>query len=177
MSKLKGAGILGAIVLAGVILLTTFSVREAIGDFLVLSDPRIEQACSTTGLNSEVCLIVAGWLQRVGSYVIAGEAVPPAQLQKAVKLFQQPIRQCKTPCAGFGACDKCVLVVTELELQLAANGTAANIEDALDTACEGLDPTLTQQCLDQVANVPLLIDFILTFEPPVTACQTLGYCQ
>ncbi len=192
MTKLKGAGILGAMVIAGVTLLTSFPASSA-SSFLSLRTWRLEKACLSATTNPDLCKIVARLADRLGR----PEAATEADLAYAVRKMRGPVQRyqikgccdcadtltcdpntCLEQCADVdgGRCAKCVSAVSTIEARLATNGTAALLADTIGTACDGrfADPAATQSCKDQINGaVPVAIDKLLANLPPLTLCQGL----
>jgi len=195
MTKLKGAAILGAITVAGVMLVSSFPASSATSGLLV-SAHRLEKACETTGDVAPVCKFVAGFVVRVAALGLnPGDPIPSDVTEKALRKLRSPIKRllksgcCDGPCvlppdecppscvdacgSGFDRCDNCVKAVSEIEIYLATNGTANFLKDTLESACIGRfpDQATTDECIGQFAGVPTLIDNFLTNFPPLTACQ------
>jgi len=75
-------------------------------------------------------------------------------------------------------CALCEFIMSEVEDVLAANATQAEIEAALDNACNILPKTLTAMCVafvNQYADA--IIQLLLNKEPPSTICTQLGLCS
>jgi len=77
------------------------------------------------------------------------------------------------------ACDACVQFVTEIEIELATNGTAIAIQEAMAAVCENgrlTNPADVDRCRAAAANSPTTIDNFLTDFPPLITCQQLKIC-
>jgi hypothetical protein len=77
------------------------------------------------------------------------------------------------------SCDECVQAVSDLEADLATNGTARDITDALENGCDERffrHFAKARQCRSSVSPIPVLIDFVLANLPPVTVCRELKFC-
>ena len=77
-------------------------------------------------------------------------------------------------------CDECISAIQVFEEDLSTNGTAENIIDTLDTACvnrfQSQNSTVEQDCESEIAVVPPLISSTLSNEPPLPACELMGFC-
>jgi hypothetical protein len=78
-------------------------------------------------------------------------------------------------------CDECIQFVSDIEANLAANGTASDLEQALVLGCDRRfsDPAEAAQCRQTVVGktgLPTLIDSLLAKFPPETACLVLNAC-
>jgi hypothetical protein len=217
MTKLKGAAILGAMMFAGVTLLTSFPASGG-SSFLPISLHRLQNACrAVEGVDDGLCRITAGLVEKLGGLGF-DPATPPDQVERAIRklrpFVQRSLRQtccdapcirecsgdstrncftddqcavgqtcvacppqpCQTLCDEFkgNRCAGCIQILTNFEAWLAANGSARNVSDVMATACVGRfdDPTLTQQCEDEIGQIlGVVIDRVLANLPPVPTCQ------
>src|SRR5262245_43290947 len=177
MDERKGRRILGALVVAALTLYT--SLPASGGSTLLISNMlgQLRQACRSAGDLTHACLATVGFFQ----VTFHLDILDPDNGDLAVQRMSQAL----APFAevdlapGEDSCDACVQAVTEIEIQLATNGTAAEIISTLDDACDRRfpkDAARAAQCASEIGNVPSLIDFFLTNAPPVTACQEIGIC-
>jgi len=188
MTKLKGAAILGAITVAGVMLVSSFPASSATSGLLI-SVRRLKNACGTTGdvnpVFAPVCNFVAALTARLVDLGLnPGDPIPSDVAEKALRTLRSPIKRILKGgcCRGLDRCDRCVQAVTEIETFLATNGTALAFQDTFVSACDSTfpdQPTRDECALQVAANVPSLIDNFLTDFPPLTACQNaaLRACQ
>jgi hypothetical protein len=156
MRKLKGVGVLGGLILAGFLLLANF---PAAGE-------SIQKICNQGLVNvseRNACQFVISVLLDVGDL---NQTVLDA-LQDVLKLGS------KTSCLD------CIAKVQDLEATLGANGTAEDIINAVDLACERFDHSLSLLCANETAiqAIPQLIDNILGNFAPVATCIDLGFCE
>jgi hypothetical protein len=159
MSKARAAGILGALVLCGLLVLSSLAVAGGDPFFAMVKDA-FQRACSEQATDPEACLFVVRALPIL------------AQLLDAFKetLGLQ---------AGM-TCDECVQVVQDFEIILAANGTVQDIADALAVGCgeRFRDPARADECRQRVdaLTISAPIDVFLGNFPPLTACRALKFC-
>jgi len=175
MKKLKAIGILGALALTGLTLLTT-APASGNGSFLITSMvSRLRRFCPPGELRPG-CRYLANLIVPAAPFLdelAAGDTIPPEQLEPFLRVAvarMGPLVAPERTCIG------CEETVKDLEELLANNGTARNIIDMMDDACAARfrkDADLTQQCANEVRFViPQLIDVILANVPPSTACST-----
>jgi hypothetical protein len=175
MSKTKALGILAAMLLCGVILLSTLAVAAGDPYFSVLQGPFLRGCAEQAGLRSgeqakafmEACRFVVHALRGLTPFNITAEEFQDALVDEILS---------RTP----GNCDKCIQVIGDLEAALATNQTAQNIDDALVAGCERRfsDPAEADQCRQIVGDLltPQTIDFVLANFPPLTACRAANSC-
>jgi hypothetical protein len=175
MTKLKGAAILGAMVLVGATLLSSLPASSA-SSFLLVSGQRLAKACRDTGATEPVCKFVANAVDRLAG-VDLEQPVDDALVYKTLRKLRGPIRKAMKQgcCPGATRCEACLFAVSDVEAYLAQNGTAGSLSDTLSTACDGrfADPAITAECKGQIGKAtPLIIDWLLSNYPPRTACES-----
>ena len=175
MKKLKAAGLLGALALAAVTLLTSVPASGDNGFLIAGMVTKIKHFCAP-GEFREACRYVATVMAAATPFLPElqnSEDIPEAELAAflpaAANLMKKVVGPART-------CDDCVEAVQDLESFLATNGTAAAIADMMDDACPvrfRKDPALAQQCAGEInSTIPPLIDFLLANLPPQTACSS-----
>jgi hypothetical protein len=196
MTNLKGAAILGAITVAGALLLTSFPASSATS-VLLAGARRVERTCRTTGPVEPVCKFVAGLMDRWGA-VPLGDPLPENVAEAGLRKLRAPVKRmqksgccdgcalnpgapgcsdvCQTPCgSGYDRCDSCIAAVQSIEAYLATNGTMQSLADTMSTACADRfdDPATIDQCVTQVYELAFgQTDRFLVTYPPLTACRS-----
>jgi hypothetical protein len=175
MTKLKGAAILGSLVVAGAVLLGSMPASSATS-FLLVSGQRLAKTCRNTGATEPVCKFVANAVDRLAG-VDLQQPVDDTLAYKTLRKLRGPIKkQMKQGCCvGLSRCDACVQAVSNVESYLATNGSAQTLADTLETACDGRfsDPAVTAECKNQIdAALPSIIDWILANYPPDSTCKS-----
>jgi hypothetical protein len=213
MTKLKGAGILGAMILAALTLLTSFPASGK-SSFLLASAHRLTNACRASIDDERICRFVAGIVVILDDLDPA-DPVPPDLAERMLRKLRSPVRHfervgccdvictpscqlsgipcrsdgdcagevcvnscpqtCQNPCDDAAdKCDQCVTAVSAIEARLATNSVAQSLADTMDDACNPLvDPTLVQQCADQIGQlVPVRLDRLLADFPPLIVCRS-----
>jgi hypothetical protein len=188
MSKPRAAGILAALILGGLFLLSTLAVAAG--------DPLRGYFAKLEGAFRAGCREVASIdrdEQRIGEEAFLTTCLftvrllkpltPPLVFNANSDDFQEALLvafQKKVP--GLGrrvTCDECVQTVLNFEQDLLANNTATDILDALVAGCEERfsdDPAKADECRQFVAPVSDLIPFVVTNVPPGIVCQQLNFC-
>jgi hypothetical protein len=195
MSKTRAAGVLGALIFSGLLLLSTLAV--AAGDpfhsrYFAKLQLAFVGACLKAAARGDVTIpdnaspsveLVArlAFLQACSFVVTALKPLTPAELadldeaarEAALDAFRKTVLFRKNM-----TCDACVMAVADFEVLLATNSTPVDTLDALGMGCDKRFSNSTQadQCRDFIGPLPTLIDFILANLPPVTACQELDFC-
>jgi hypothetical protein len=175
MKRLKAIGILGALALTGLTLLTT-APASGNGSFLITSMvSRLKRFCAPGELRPG-CRYLANLIVPASPFLgelVAGDPIPPSQLEPFLRVAvarMGPVVAPERTCMG------CVEKVSDFESLLATNGTAQDLTDMMDDACAARfrkDAMLAQQCADELGQViPSLIDLILANAPPLPACST-----
>jgi hypothetical protein len=183
MSKARAAGVLGALILCGLLFLSSLAVAGRDPYFAKLQGA-FRRACSelaeSGGLRTNIdadafldaCLFVVEALKLL--------PIPPlnATLEETEEAFLEAVWK-KTPdLRGSSTCDECILAALDLEVNLAANNTIEDIRDALVVGCgeRFSDSAEAAQCGRFVAAVPRLVDFFFANFPPLIACRELNFC-
>jgi len=79
--------------------------------------------------------------------------------------------------AQSAPCMICQLLVSTIDGYLKQNQTQEQIIKKLDVACLALPPPINTACTSFVQQwVPKLIDYLLKFADPATACAKIGVC-
>lgn len=190
MTNWKGAAILGAMIIAGATLLTSFPASSATA-FLQIPLRHVDRACKSVPESESVCRFMARVLNKWD-----GVAPTPRFLEFANRQFRTPVNKllrpgccsdlcvgpdcvatpCTTPCREVPRCDRCIAGVAAIETYLATNGTAALLGDTMSQACVGRFDSQpeTDACIAQITGtLPAVIDSVLANLPPQTTCQVL----
>ncbi|MCW5890273.1 MAG: hypothetical protein KIT14_06945 [bacterium] len=175
MTKLKGAAILGCLVVAGATLLSSLPASSATS-FLLVSGQRLAKACRGTGATEPICKFVANAVDRLAG-VDFQQPVDETVVYKMLRKLRGPVKkQVKQGCCGgLNRCDACVHAVSNVEAYVATNGSVHMFSDTLQTACDGRfgDPVVTAECKGQIDDaIAPIIDWFLANYPPVIACQS-----
>jgi hypothetical protein len=188
MSTARAAGVLGALILCGLLLLSSLALASKDTFFATIQGALLwacsQQAAERSGDDAVVFLKACNYVVRAlrGVTSTSPEDVAQALFEGLGKNphFEVPCpegEECVTPTTR---CDRCVQAVQNLEIVLAANNTVEDIQDALQAACDKRfsDPAEASQCLQVVNDLPLpaAVDFMLGNFPPLVACQELKAC-
>jgi hypothetical protein len=176
MKKLKAAGLLAALALAAVTLLTSIPASGD-GGFLITSMvTRIKRFCAP-GEFREACRYLANVIVPATPILpyIQNPQGPPIPADKLAAFLPVAATRMAPVVSPERTCDGCVESVSDLEALLATNGTVQVIADMMDDACTARfrnDTASAQQCAGEIhSTLPGLIDLLLANLPPVTACS------
>jgi hypothetical protein len=177
MSKARAVGVLGALIVGGMVLLSSLAVAsDPVPGYFKKVDDAFRRSCRQNSDVAPVCLFLVRVLKPLTPPLFdAGSNTTEEELEDtAVAAFKT-----KTPGLRRGSdCDECIQAVTDLEVLLATNGTVLDVRDALEMACESrfADPAKATQCREFVAPLPQVIDFLVSNFPPESVCQALKRC-
>jgi hypothetical protein len=197
MSKARAAGVLGALILCGLLFLSNLVIAQKDNYFARLQGA-VTRGCLELALLPNVApddgstpSATVFFFDACTLFVHALKDVTPSLTpsNSTLEEFEDAflgemagfiVRWAARVDAQENACDECVQVVQDVEIFLAANGTAASLEDALLAGCEERfsNPTEADQCrqIVEAVGVPVLVDFILGNFPPLTLCRELNFC-
>ncbi len=180
MSKTRAAGVLGVLTLCGLLVLTSLAVAAGEPFFRQLQAAFrlgcVEKAPDTVqgdkSLFREVCFLLVDALDDQTLRALLNLTVPVDVVPDAlVDVLGDRLPK---------DCDKCVIAVGELESFLGANGTASDLQDALNVDCATRfkTPTDAARCEQIVGHLEIgvAISFLLTNFPPGILCQELDRC-
>lgn len=175
MNKLKAAGLIGALALAVVTLLTSIPASGDGGYLITGMVSRLKRFCAP-GEYREACRYVANLIVPATPFLPEIEnqqPIPPGELDTFLRVAVARMAPIVAP---ERTCDGCTQTVSDFESLLATNGTARIIADMMDDACDARyrnDTALAQQCAAEVGFVvPPLIDALLANLPPNTMCSS-----
>lgn len=175
MKNLKAIGVIGALALAALTLVTT-APASGNGSLLITGMvSRLKRFCAPGELRPG-CRYLANLIVPGSSLiedVIAGDDIPPAQLEQFLRIA---VARMGPVVAPERTCSGCLQKVKDFEDLLAANDTVADVVDMMDDACAARfrrDTALATQCAREVEDaVPALIYVIGKNLSPHAACST-----
>lgn len=175
MKKLKAAGLLGALALAAVTLVTSIPASGDDGFLITSMVSRIKRFCAP-GEFREACRYLANIIvpaTPILPEILNDDPIPADKLDAFLPVAATRMGPAVVP---ERTCGGCIDKVTDLESLLATNGAAESIADMMDDACTARfrkDTARAQQCTAEInSTLPRLIDLILANLPPPTACSS-----
>lgn len=175
MHKLKAAGLLGALALAVVTLLTSVPASGDGGYLITGMVSRLRRFCAP-GEYREACRYLANLIVPATPFLPELQNGDPIPQDKLDPFLRVAVARMGPIVAPERTCEGCIETVSDLEALLATNLTSKNIADMMDDACEARyrnDPALAQQCAGEVGfTVKGLIDALLANLPPETMCSS-----
>lgn len=174
MKKLRAAGLLGALALAVVTLLTSVPASGNGGYLITGMVSRLKRFCAP-GEYRDACRYLANLIVPATPLLDdlqSGQPVPPGEAEAFLRVA---VARMGPVAAPVRTCDACIEKVSDFEALLATNGTVQSIVDMMDDACASRfrnDATLAQQCAGEIgATISPLVDLLLANLPPETMCS------
>ena len=187
MSKARAAGVLGALILCGLLFLSSFAVAAKNSYFAALQGA-FTRGCMLVTQDAQVgedvflegCLLVVRALRALPTFNNTPDDIAQALLTEVQTFQRDEVVRARTEPGRPDECLQCVQTVQEFEAFLAANNTVADIEEAVSIGCARRfsDPVKLDQCLTIATNdvFAIAVDRFLAEFPPLTACRALNVC-
>lgn len=175
MNQLRAAGLLGALALAVVTLVTSVPASGDGGYLITGMVSRLKRFCAP-GEYRDACRYLANLIVPATPLLPEpqnGQPIPPDEADAFLRVAVARMGRVVAP---VRTCDACIEKVSDFEALLATNGTAQSIVDMMDDACASRfrnDAALAQQCAGEIgATIAPLVDLLLANLPPVTMCSS-----
>lgn len=157
MTKLKGAAILGGLILAGATLLSTFPAAGA-SSFLPVKPRQLQAACrALQGADGGLCSVTANLLKSVGS-VDFDAPIPPEKYKQSIRILRPWVRQgLRQPCCD-GPCVRHCSVTSDVRCLSNANcptgeTCAPCVPGPCQTPCSEFDGDRCGGCVQMISNL------------------------